>query len=405
MSILPSSLRAPTLLLFTALSLFACCLLNFAAELTASDQIRTAEDSRFSVDLAVGDMPEENEDSVGGTLRVNADFDERNQNKKGHPLADYQPDEEHGHRIVEDDPNLINATFSVRGESAAGRWRLVFPENIKLWMQTSDTTYQELRSSRFSDRVRVPFSCQLKVEGVSGSQASNDVKIIAKFAPEESKVTYGDSVFLTVLETKFALTFDDGPLPEKTEKIVRALNHFYCDGQQVRAGFFQVASKIRKFPELTRFVDRNGHLIFNRALTLERQGQAALNRDKIEEQILLWEKEIFQALGRKPERIIRKRYFKKGSRFEKEVQSLGAGICGGELSFDFRAASVQMVKSKTKEILEGWNTRENPQLRPYPAILIFHEFPEVTYAHIGEIISYLQDQGFILVNFNPELIY
>lgn len=405
MSILPSSAKASTLFLFTTLSFFACCLLCCGAKLSASDQNRMAEDSRFVVDLMVGDIPEENEDVDGGTLRVNADYDERNQNKEGHRLADYQPDEEYGHRITEDDTNLLNASLSVRGDSATGRWRLTFPENIKLWMRTTDTTYEELRSSRFSDKVRVPFSCQLKVEGISGSQASNDVKILAEFDPEESKVTCGDSVLLTVLQTEFALTFDDGPLPEKTEKIIRALKNFHFDGQPVRAGFFQVGGKIRKFPELTRFVDQNGHLIFNRALTLERQGQAMLKRDEIEKHILLWEEEIYQALGRKPERIIRKRYFERGSRFEKEVESLGARICGGELSFDFRAASVEMVKTKTKEILEGWNTRENPQLHPYPAILIFHEFPQVTFDHIGEIISYLQDQGFMLVNFDPELIY
>ncbi|MGB2770009.1 MAG: hypothetical protein WBC88_09830 [Candidatus Zixiibacteriota bacterium] len=73
--------------------------------------------------------------------------------------------------------------------------------------------------------------------------------------------------------------------------------------------------------------------------------------------------------------------------------------------FDFRTSSPTKVKGKATKILEGWNTRENPQLHPYPAILIFHEFPKVTYDHIEGIISYLQDRGFVLVNFDPDLIY
>ena len=88
-----------------------------------------------------------------------------------------------------------------------------------------------------------------------------------------------------------------------------------------------------------------------------------------------------------------------------ELDKLHARICGGELTFDFRAEYVGMVMKKATEILDDWNTKENPQLHPYPAILIFHEFPEVTYDHLGEIVSSLQDRGFVLVDFDPEKIY
>ncbi|NIM97136.1 MAG: polysaccharide deacetylase family protein, partial [candidate division Zixibacteria bacterium] len=216
---------------------------------------------------------------------------------------------------------------------------------------------------------------------------------------------YQDSVLLTVLETQFVLTFDDGPLPEKTEKILRALENFYHDGENVRAAFFQARAKIHKFPDLTRFVHQNGHLIFNRAISLERRSRARITAEEIEENVLEWEEEIYRTIGRRPERVIRARYLKKGDRFGKEAEKLGIRVCGGELTFDFRAPSVGVVMTKAQEVLEGWNTTENPQLHPYPAILIFHEFPELTYGHIEEIISYLQDQGFVLVNFNLETAY
>ena len=370
----------------------------------SSSNVNKGEATReFSVNLVIAGMSEETEDS-GSVIRINADFDEKNRNGAGNPLADYQPDEEEGHRITADDPNLMDGLLSIDG-LGKGKWRLIFPENIKIWRKEEGSGYREIDSSWFSNKMKLPFSCELKVEGIRGSQLTNDVRILAEFIPTKSKETYRDSAFLTVLETQFVLTFDDGPLREKTEKIVGALKGFYHNGEPVRAAFFQRTPKIQKFPELTRLVDENGHLVFCRALELERRVRKRLRAAEIEQIILLWEEEIYKALGRKPERMIRARYLKKGERFEKEAEKIGARICGGELVFDFRTSSPSKVRGRAAKILEGWNTRENPKLHSYSAILIFHEHPTVTYNYIGEIISYLQDRGFVLVNFDPDLIY
>ena len=357
----------------------------------------------FFVDLVMGGMSEQTEEE-GSVIRVNADFDEKNRNADGNPLADYQPDEMESHRIARDDPNLMDGALwlNVAGK---GKWRLVFPEKIKVWAKGDSSEYEELDSSWYFKETQAGISYEFKVEGIKGSQLTNDVRVLAEFVSADYKVTYRDSAFVTVLETRFALTFDDGPLPEKTEKILRALDNFYHNGEPVRAAFFQRAPKIQQHPELCRLVDENGHLVFNRALELERRARKRTKAKDIEENMRLWEAEIFRALGKTPERMLRARYLKKGSRFEKEVEKTGTRICGGELTFDFRSSSEDKVKRMTSEILQGWNTRENPRLHPYPAILIFHEFPEVTYNHIGEILSYLQDLGFILVNFDPDLIY
>ncbi|MGB7063435.1 MAG: polysaccharide deacetylase family protein [Candidatus Zixiibacteriota bacterium] len=373
------------------------------ANLSSPDSGPEGTTQGFSVNLVIAGMSEETEDS-GTVIRVNADFDEKNRDATGNPLADYQPDVKGGHRIVADDPNLLDGALFIE-ETRKGEWRLIFPENIKIWRKEEGSGYQELDTSWFSDKMKLPFSCELKVEGIKGSQLTNDVRILAEFIPAKSKETYRDSAFLTVLETQFVLTFDDGPLPEKTEKILGALKGFYHNGEPVRAAFFQRTPKIHQFPELTRLVDENGHLVFNRALELERRARKRTKAEEIEENMLLWEEEIYKALGRKPERMIRARYLKKGERFEKEVEKIGARICGGELVYDFRTSSPGKIKTRAAEILEGWNTKENPQLHPYPAILIFHEFPKVTYDHVGEIISYLQDRGFVLVSFDPDLIY
>jgi peptidoglycan/xylan/chitin deacetylase (PgdA/CDA1 family) len=363
-----------------------------------------AGDLRFSVNLTVNGMSEEEEENPGGVIRINADFDEKNRNEKGNLQADYQPDEKKGHRMVEDDPNLKDGSLTLSG-AGKGKWKLLFPENIKIWRKSKDSTYEEIISDRFSKKVNLPFFSQLKVEGIKGSRLVNDVKITAEFSPAKSREIYHDSVFLTVLETQFAVTFDDGPLPEKTEKIVKALNNFYYNGEPVRAAFFQIGIKINKFGDLTRFVHQNGHLVLNHTYYHANFGYRMLNDEEIRNDIILCQQEIRKALGREPEKIIRTRSLREEERFDKEIKKLGYRICKGELLNDWKASSFLEVQARAEEVLEAWNTRENPGLHPYPAILIFHVFPEVTYDHIGEIIGYLQDRGFVLVNFDPNLIY
>ena len=357
------------------------------------------------VNLIVDFMSEEKEDS-GGVIRINADFDEKNRNAKGNPLSDYQADAEEGDRIVEDDSNLKDGSFSIQGESKRGRWRLIFPDNIKIWQRSENGEYMNWVSSKFSSEIEAPFSCQLKIEGINGSQVTNDVKIVAEFIPVDSKRVYKDSVLLTVLETRFAVTFDDGPLLERTDKIVRALKNFYYNGEPVKSAFFEIGFQIKKFDDLTRFVDQNGHLVGNHTYHHERYGHGLLDAQEIKDDILGCEAEIRKALGREPEKIVRNRSLRDDYIFETEAKELGYKICRGEALYDWDSSStMEKIKQRADQILESWNTKENPRRHPYPAILIFHDFPEAVYNHIGEIISYLQDRGFKLVNFDPVLSY
>jgi len=361
------------------------------------------KDPAFSVNLIIDRMSEGAEDS-GTVIRVNADFDEKNNNKEGNPLADYQPDQKRGHRITPDDPNLLDGSLSVVG-SGEGKWRLLHPDKIKVWLKRDGSDYEELDSSWFPKSAAAQISCDFKIEGIRESQLTNDVKILAEFVSAESGKTCRDSAFLTVLETRFVLTFDDGPLPEKTDRIVRALSSFYCEGEPVRAAFFQIGVKIEKFGDLTRFAHQHGHLVLNHTYRHAHFGYRMLNDGEIREDILLCEEAIYRALAKEPVKIIRSRALREDKRFEKEARMMGYRFCTGELLDDWEAESIEEIQTRAEEILESWNTRENPGLHPYPSILVFHEFPQLICDHIGEIISYLQDRGFVLVDFDPDLIY
>ena len=391
---IPTTLRLAKVLLpvISLLSALYICA-HSEAGTEPSTVNRGRETGEFSVNLV-----------IGGVIRVNADFDEKNRNEEGNPLADYQPDAKEGHRITPDDPNLMDAALSVEG-TGKGKWRLIYPDKIKVWLERDSSAYEEFDSSWYLESGEASISCDFKIEGISGSELTNDVKILAEFVSAESGETYRDSVFLTVLETQFAVTFDDGPLPEKTDKIVRALTGFYHDGKPVKAAFFHIGVKIEKFGDLTRFAHKHGHLVLNHTYRHADFGYRMLNNEEIRDDILLCEEAIYRALAKEPVKIIRSRALREDGRFEKEAGMMGYRFCTGELLDDWEAESIEEIQTRAEEVLESWNTREDPRLHPYPSILIFHEFPELICDHVGEIISHLQDRGFVLVDFDPDLIY
>lgn len=59
-------------------------------------------------------------------------------------------------------------------------------------------------------------------------------------------------------EKKVALTFDDGPDPEYTEKLLDGLKE-----RGVRVTFFLTGSKAEKYPDIVKRIDKEGHLIGN----------------------------------------------------------------------------------------------------------------------------------------------
>lgn len=57
------------------------------------------------------------------------------------------------------------------------------------------------------------------------------------------------------------LTFDDGPIPDLTEYVLRILDEF-----EAKATFFCVGDNIRKYPEICKKVIEKGHILGNHTL-------------------------------------------------------------------------------------------------------------------------------------------
>src|SRR5258708_1338340 len=59
-----------------------------------------------------------------------------------------------------------------------------------------------------------------------------------------------------------AITFDDGPLPGKTDQILKILK-----AHNVSAAFFCIGNRVEKNPELLKQIDREGHIIGNHSFS------------------------------------------------------------------------------------------------------------------------------------------
>lgn len=90
-----------------------------------------------------------------------------------------------------------------------------------------------------------------------------------------------------------ALTFDDGPHPSYTEKLLDVL----CENG-VRATFFVIGENVEKRPELIKKIAEGGHEIGNH--TFDHKSLQKKSETEIEDEIKRAENAVLQATGNRP---------------------------------------------------------------------------------------------------------
>lgn len=89
-----------------------------------------------------------------------------------------------------------------------------------------------------------------------------------------------------------ALTFDDGPDPERTELVLRVLRQ-----QGIKATFFVVGKNAHRYPELLRHIKTEGHLLGNHSY---RHGYSALWPGRAARELRATDNSIYAATGLRP---------------------------------------------------------------------------------------------------------
>jgi len=217
----------------------------------------------------------------------------------------------------------------------------------------------------------------------------------------------------------FMLSFDDGPLPHATERILQALKGIRAeDGQPVRAAFFLVGAaphsvweqrkyfapyelwnekgSLAEHPEIAREILAAGHLIGSHSMhhTWFRWPWLSSVED-VRQDLRNWEKVAAQVSDPKAPRLYRPPYFVDTEAVRIAIAQAGYQMVQGVSSGDAAPlATPYSVMENTAWLLRHW-----PQDKP--CVLTFHDTRVVTQNHLAEIVNELKARGFHLQHFDP----
>jgi len=258
------------------------------------------------------------------------------------------------------------------------------------------------------------------------------------YSVEDTNILRSCTFSIEVQPKEFMVTFDDGPVPGKTETIVNALSNILVDGEPVRAGFFMVGvgccedskcfcpwwdwykkkGSVRDNPGLVQTVAGNRHVI-----GVHTQHHPYLPDKSLEEitvEISQCYYEIRRALNPgSPDdvdlpKVFRPPYFE-----------LSKDACTAANALGFNKIILGAGKDRMEAVDIGWPFLPSPEDvqekakgfietsgRDEPCVLVFHDFTPAA-QDVAKIIKYLRrhevrvlgedvEEGFTLVHFDPD---
>jgi peptidoglycan/xylan/chitin deacetylase (PgdA/CDA1 family) len=176
-----------------------------------------------------------------------------------------------------------------------------------------------------------------------------------------------------------ALTFDDGPLPGKTELILDILERY-----KVPASFFCIGSRVKEHPEIVSKIRANGHVIGNHSywhgklFDLQTPGAIAKELDDTN-QI------IFETIGVRPE-FFRPPYGVTNPMVASAIHLGRFKTIGWSVrSLDTVIKDSEKLFSKVTSTLKSGD------------IVLFHDFSDATIEILPRFIEYIQKSGLRIV--------
>ncbi len=193
--------------------------------------------------------------------------------------------------------------------------------------------------------------------------------------PEWLRKLAKDAVFMIPQregEKKVYLTFDDGPIPEVTPRLLDLL-----DSYGIKATFFMVGDNVRKYPELFADVKRRGHRVGNHTMH-HLQG-------------LRESKDAYLADVADADRYIGSDLFRPPHGWMKRSQ-------GKELSAKYRIVMYDLVTRDYSKHLDAGDVFDNVRKYARPgSIIVFHDslksLPRLFEA-LPKSIEWLMEQGY-----------
>ena len=203
------------------------------------------------------------------------------------------------------------------------------------------------------------------------------------FAGRTVIVTPGEPIKLRPKEV--ALTFDDGPVPGKTPRILATLDDF-----KVKATFLMVGEMAAHHPEIAREVAEHGHTIGSH--TFDHKNLASISFDAAMADVTRGEKAVAKATGTEPG-IFRFPYLSDSRRLRGAIAAKGSFVIDVNVdSNDYFRSSPAEVAARTLSAL-----RKNGG-----GIILMHDIHARTAAMLPALLTQMKAEGYKIVTLKPK---
>lgn len=210
------------------------------------------------------------------------------------------------------------------------------------------------------------------------------VKLYASF-------TINSQYFITTIckgdseSNAIALTFDDGPIADKTNRILDILRD-----KNAPATFFCIGNRVDNNPELIKRIDAENHLIGNHSYHHKRTF-AIQNIQLIADELVKTSASINKAVGKRPN------YFRPPFGVTNPLVAAAVQLTNHQV-IGWNVRSLDTVAKNRKAL---WN-RITKNLSAGD-IVLFHDYPELTLSLLPEYIDHIRKSGLKIVRLD-ELI-
>ena len=172
-----------------------------------------------------------------------------------------------------------------------------------------------------------------------------------------------------------ALTFDDGPHPVVTKRILEVLER-----HNAKATFFMVGEHVQYYPDIVREVFRGGHEIGNH--TWSHDNLEKLEIDEIEKEIAATNKAIQQIIGKRPS-VFRPPYGLLADSARRQI-SMQLAFWSVD-TFDWEHKDAQLLLQEVKNKVHD------------RAIILMHDIYPSTADGLEWVLQHLESQGYTFV--------
>lgn len=205
-----------------------------------------------------------------------------------------------------------------------------------------------------------------------------------------SRMSYSSVPVSSMNKGKVALTFDDGPHPYCTEKLLDGLKE-----RDVKATFFVTGQNAEKYPEIVLREKEEGHLIGNHTyshLQLTSQNENSFKQE------LIKTNQIIKNITKDDVMFVRPPYGSWNKAFEEELNMLSVlwnldplDWCNHDTDYVVNRVFSQMRKKQQNDMEQDW-------------IILLHDQYETSVDAALQIVDEFQKEGYIFVTVQEILI-